>query len=99
MNILPLINQIFELSNKLDHDYPKQYERQIQRIFNFFDANDYVIKNPLNEPYQESRTDIEANIVGSKKHNLVIVQVIKPIIYRKLDGQLTLIQKGIVIVE
>lgn len=99
MNIIPLINQFFELSNKLQIDHSDQYERNIQRIYNFFENNDYVIKNPLNEAYSESRTDIEASLTGSKTTSLVISQVIKPIIYKKLDGQLTLVQKGIVIVS
>lgn len=99
MNILPLINQVFELASKLEQEQPQKYDRQINRILNFFETNDYVIKNPLQEAYTESRTDIEANIIGNKTANLKITQVIKPIIYKKLDGHLTLVQKGIVIVE
>lgn len=99
MNIIPLINQLHELSQKLQQENGQKFERHLDRINDFFEQNDYLIKNPINERYTESRTDIEANIIGNATGDMKIVQVIKPIIYKKLDGQLTLIQKGIVIVS
>lgn len=99
MNIIPLINQLHELSQKLQQENGQKFKRQLDRINDFFEQNDYLIKNPINERYTESRTDIEANIIGNATGDMKIVQVIKPIIYKKLDGQLTLIQKGIVIVS
>jgi hypothetical protein len=60
----------------------------------------YKVINPLNRSYKETDTDIEASLAGTLKGELKVTRVLKPIIYQKInDGQLALVQKGIVIVE
>ncbi len=55
--------------------------------------------NPIGEKYSDTRTDLEASIAGSSSENLVITEVIKPII-RYRQGSMTMIaRKGIVVVE
>ena len=65
----------------------------------------------MGQPFKETRTDLEATISGSGTDNLVVVEVIKPIIrslIRDNSGEMSakdtaqfsqVIQKGIVIVE
>jgi hypothetical protein len=59
----------------------------------------YFIHDPMQEKYAESRTDCDANIVGKLSNNMVVTQVIKPIIYQTIDGAKTIVQKGIVMIE
>lgn len=95
-----IINQVFEIKQKLEQEnISEKFERNINRLFNTFEEEGYVCNNPWGERYTDSRSDCEANIVGKESKNMVITQVIKPIIYEKMNGTLTLVQKGIVIVE
>ena len=59
----------------------------------------FIIENPINQKYKETRTDVEANISGDSTENLIIVDVIKPIIRIKQGKVSKIIQKGIVIVQ
>ena len=58
-----------------------------------------MIENPKGQEYNETRTDVEANIIGNSVENLIIVDVIKPIIRVKQNKTSQIIQKGIVIVQ
>lgn len=97
--LLPLINQITDLKQKITKEKNDQYERNWVRIFDFLEQNNYIIQVPLGEKYDENRTDCEASIVGKLTDNMAITQVIKPIVYFKENGTTQLVQKGVVIVE
>ena len=57
-------------------------------------------EDPMGQQFTETRTDLEATISGSGTENLVVVEVIKPIIRAILgDGLFKVVQNGIVIVE
>jgi vacuolar-type H+-ATPase subunit I/STV1 len=58
----------------------------------------YYYKNPVNESYDDTRTDVIAHISGTKTDNLIIVEVIKPIIRMEINNQSAVVQKGIVTV-
>ena len=58
----------------------------------------YYYKNPVNESYDDTRTDVVAHISGTKTDNLIIVEVIKPIIRMEINNQSAVVQKGIVTV-
>ncbi len=75
------------------------FERNFARLFSIFEEEGYIMQNPTGEPYQASRTDCEASIVGSTSSKMAIVKTLKPIIYKKQDGALQLLQKAIVIAE
>jgi hypothetical protein len=92
-HLLRIINQFFDIEKKSAQN--STILRPIERIKNSFDEIGYHIHNPMGEKYSETRTDCEASIVGSKLDNLVVVDVIKPIVHQ---GGL-IIQKGVVIVE
>ena len=58
-----------------------------------------MIQDPSGEAYSETRTDCEASISGRMGSKLKISRTIKPIIYQRKDGNIQLIQKGVVIAE
>ncbi len=91
--ILRIINQLFEIEKKTAQQ--NNIVRHIERIKDAFADMALQIHNPMGEAYNETRTDCEANIAGAKLDNLVVIDVIKPIVH--LDGKI--IQKGIIIVE
>jgi hypothetical protein len=90
---LRIINQVFDIERKSAQN--AAILRHIERIRNTFEEMGYQIHNPSGEPYNETRTDCEASIAGSKVDNLMVAEVIKPIVRR----QGVIIQKGVVIVE
>jgi len=104
-NQIFILNQIFEIENKLSKlDVSHTINRNINKLKSFYedsfdDNTSFIIDNPKGEDYNETRTDVEANIIGDSTDNLVIVDVIKPIIRVKQGGTNQIIQKGIVIVQ
>lgn len=104
-NQIFILNQIFEIENKLSKlDISHTINRNIDKLKSFyedsFDANiSFIIENPKSEYYNETRTDVEANIVGDSVENLIIVDVIKPIIRVKQGNTNQIVQQGIVIVQ
>jgi hypothetical protein len=104
-NQIFILNQIFEIENKLSKlEVSHSINRNIDKLKSFYEDNfddntSFIIENPKGENYNETRTDVEANIVGNSTDNLIIIDVIKPIIRIKQDGVNQIIQKGIVIVQ
>ena len=97
---IQLINQVFEISQKIAQEQlAAKFERNFNKIYNLFEEEGLHCINPMGEKYSESRTDCEASIVGEGNQHLIITKVIKPIVYRQEQGQMILVQKGIVIVE
>ncbi|MNE18164.1 hypothetical protein D3C80_1111820 [compost metagenome] len=97
---IQLINQVFEIGQKIEQEQlAAKFERNFNKIYTLFEEEGLHCINPLGEKYTESRTDCEASIVGEGGRNMKITKVIKPIVYRQQQGQMVLIQKGIVIVE
>lgn len=98
--IMQVLNQLSEINQKLiQENIVQKFERNLNRLFSIFEEQGYLCTNPLGETYHDTRTDCTANVVGKEGRNMVITQVIKPIIYQKKDKEVTLVQKGIVIVE
>src|ERR1035437_2259764 len=105
-NYLTILNQIFEIENKLAKiQEQNSIQRNIDRLKDFFatdalsDDQGLEYHNPIGERYNETRTDCEANISGASHENLEIIEVLKPIIYAKIGNSKIVIQKAIVIVQ
>ena len=97
---LQIINQVFEIQTKLKElKEATAFERNFLRLFDILEQEGYVVQNPLNEVYTESRTDCEASIVGQPASKMKIAKVLKPIIYQKQQSNVQLLQKAIVLVE
>jgi hypothetical protein len=97
---IKILNQFFELEKKAQKMADGALlQRPIDRIREAYEEMGYRVHNPLGEPYNETRTDVEANIVGQQTNGLIITDVIKPIIYFKESERNTMLQKGIVICQ
>ncbi len=94
------INTLFDLQNQMaSNGHEQQYTRVLDKLTDLFSDSGWHTQNPIDSKYIETRTDIEATIVGKIGDTLKITQVLKPIIYYKDENGMQLIQKGIVIVE
>lgn len=99
-----LINNIFEIEKKLsrldeDHTIDHTIDRNVRRIKDAFEKAGLTYDDPTGEPYDETRTDCEASIAGDSQENLVITEVIKPIIRVNRRGVNHIEQRGVVIVK
>ena len=102
--LLTALNQLYEIEQKLKRvGDTANVQRNLAKMKDAFGECGLVYEDPMNEPFNETRTDLEATISGSGTENLVVVEVIKPIIRAILsDGDRNLsriVQRGIVIVE
>jgi len=103
-NLLTAINQLYEIEQKLNkHGDLSGLQRNVSKMKDAFDAFGLTYEDPMGQTFNETRTDVEATISGSGTDNLVVVEVIKPIIrhvHRDGLGAFSkVVQKGIVIVE
>ena len=105
-NYLTILNQIFEIENKLQKvQEQNSIQRNIDRLKDFFvnealsDGQGLSYYNPLGESYDETRVDCEASISGTSHENLEIIEVLKPIIYAQVGNIKMVVQKAIVIVQ
>lgn len=95
-----MANLVFEIDKKV---LAKEANTSLQRIQDkmkrVLEEAGVFIYDPTGEKYNETRTDVEANISGSSTSGLVITDVIKPILYTETEGRKQLIQQGVVIVS
>jgi hypothetical protein len=106
---LDLLNQVFEIEKKVSslketnsiHRNLTKMKETFRNIFPSESGEESGLSyhNPIGEPYNETRTDVEASIAGASTEKLFITEVIKPIIRYHKGGINTITQKGIVIVE
>jgi hypothetical protein len=96
---IKMTNLVFELEKKLSTTQPSTgILRNIDRMKTVLEEAGLLLLNPLGEPYNEARTDLEASISGSAADKLHVLDVIKPIVYTQKEGGRSLLQKGVVIV-
>jgi hypothetical protein len=92
-----IINQIYEIQRKASDNNLSLFERNFERLTFEFEKMGYFIVIPINQVFDDADMSVEATILSQKLN--IITKVIKPTIYKKEKENLTLIQKGIVIVE
>ena len=97
--IINIINQVFEIEKKSGASGTLNIQRHLDRIKAELAELGYDYHNPVNEKWDETRTDCEANVAGSLKSKMLITEVIKPVVHLKKDGAKKIIQKAIVVVE
>ena len=93
-----IINQIFEISQKSEHSNEINISRNLKRIFAEFESMGFHIVNPMGRPYKSTDSDIEASVSGELSKKMKVEKVLKPIIYKEIEGKNALVQKGIVII-
>ncbi len=107
---LDLVNQIFEIEKKAAQiQESNSIQRNVNKLKEILE-NDlggqsggepqgFIYYNPLGEDYNETRTDCEASIAGTRTDNLEIIEVIKPIIRDRKGGMNIIVQKAVVVVQ
>ena len=101
---IDLLDQIFEIEKKVERlTEANSIGRNISRLKEMFEQLEpdggLTYHNPIGEPYKESRTDLEASIAGNSADNLVIMEVIKPIVRYRKGGVTLIVRKGVVVAE
>ena len=99
-SLVQMINQLFDMEKKLAKTEQAQtVSRNFRRMKQILDDLGLSWHDPIGEYFAETRTDCEASISGESAENLVIIEVIKPIIRMNIDGFTQIIQRGVVIAE
>ena len=95
--LIDIANQVHALEKKAEKDSVAGagYNRHVQRIRQALADLGIEYHSPEGEPYAETRTDVEASVVGTPTGPLTITQVVKPIVTQ--HGKI--VQPGIVLVE
>ena len=97
---LTLLNNLYEIERKLAvHGDPGNASRNVEKMKDAFVEQMLFYEDPMGEPFKETRTDLEATISGADTENLVVVEVIKPVIRAGEAAFSRVVQKGIVLVQ
>ena len=101
---IDLLDQVFEIEKKVANlTESNSISRNVLRLKEIFEQLEpdggLIYHNPIGEPYNETRTDIEASIAGNSADNLVITEVIKPIVRYRKGGITLVVRKGVVVTE
>src|SRR5262249_35030528 len=98
--LLTVMNNLYEIERKLTtHGDPGNAARNVERIREAIAVEGLFYEDPLGQPFKETRTDLEARISGTTTENLVVAEVIKPIIRCGPPELSRVVQRGIVVVE
>jgi len=98
--ILGIVNNVYELERKLQSGGDlANVARNLLRIKDCLAEAGIIYEDPMGQPFKETRTDLDANISGTKTENLYVTEVIKPIVRLTDGGFSTIVQRGVVVVE
>lgn len=97
---LQLLNSVYEIEQKLIlHGDQGNAKRNVDKIKDTLITEGLFYEDPLGQTFKETRTDLEASISGESTENLVVIEVIKPIIRYGKPELSQVVQKGIVVVQ
>ncbi|MBK8613089.1 MAG: hypothetical protein IPN85_06280 [Flavobacteriales bacterium] len=101
---IDILDQVFEIEKKLASiEQTNSIARNINRLKELMaginDDAGLSYEIPLGETFNETRNDVEASISGDSAEDLVITEVIKPIIRYRKGGIALIARKGVVIVQ
>jgi len=98
--VLQTLNHLYDAERKLtQHGDPGGALRNIERIKDAFAEEKLFYEDPMGQPFNETRADLEASIAGEGTENLHVTEVIKPVIRCGAPAYSRVIQKGIVVVR
>jgi len=98
--VLNILNNIYEIEQKLLlHGDQGNANRNVEKIKEAFLSEGLFYENPFGQVFKETRTDLDASISGDSTENLVVIEVIKPIIRFGKPELSQVVQKGIVVVQ
>lgn len=97
---LQILNNLYDIERKITiHGDPGNVSRNIEKMKDALKNLGLFYEDPLGQPFRETRTDLEVNISGQGTENLVVTEVIKPIIRFHQAEFSWVVQKGIVVVQ
>jgi hypothetical protein len=97
---LTLMNNLYQIECKIAlHGDPGNVSRNVEKIKEALAGESLFYEDPMGQSFKETRTDIEATITGTGTENLIVVEVIKPIIRTGRSDFSRVVQKGIVLVQ
>ena len=110
---LDLLNQVFEVDKKAGAlTESNSIQRNVRNMRAWFEREimvsqdrqtqvcSFTFHNPIGESYDETRSDCDASIAGSGTEQLVITEVMKPIVWLSVGGRPKyIIQQAVVVVE
>lgn len=102
---LDIINQVFEIEKKISKlSQENSIQRNIKKLKSIFEHElgyelSLTYHSPIGESYNETRTDCEASIAGTCCDNLIITEVVKPIIRIRFRQSSIILQKAVVIAQ
>jgi hypothetical protein len=98
--ILVTLNNLYEVEKKLAlHGDTGNAMRNVEKMKDVFVDMGVFYEDPMGQEFKETRTDLDVSISGSGTENLVVVEVIKPIVRAGEAAFSKVVQKGIVVVE
>lgn len=98
--MLQVLNNVCEIERKIGSNAElASLRRNLDRIKDAFESTKLFYQDPMGEVFDETRSDVEASISGTGTENLVVVEVIKPIIRLGDAAFSRVVQRGIVIVQ
>lgn len=98
--ILVSLNNLYEVERKLVlHGDAGNAARNVDKMKHALAEAGFFYEDPLGQEFKETRTDLDATISGGCTENLIVVEVIKPIIRMGETAFSKVVQKGIVVVE
>lgn len=97
-DVLLVINQLYQIEKKAAAPAGASLERHLRSIRGRLDERGFRWHDPTGERFDESRTDCEASVAGDATGDLVIADVIKPVIRHHGPSGPVIVQKGVVVV-
>ena len=98
--LLLALNQLYDIEKKLAlHGDSAGVSRNVQRMKDAFGDMHLFFEDPMGQPFNETRTDVEASIAGDSTEGLRVTDVIKPIVRFGDATYSKVVQKGIVVVR
>jgi len=95
-----LANQVFDLERKVSKlEPPDPYGRIVTKMKDSLAVAGIEYSNPIGEPFDETRADCEGHIAGVSVEDLVIVEVIKPIVRFRDGSRVRQLQRAVVIAQ
>lgn len=98
--VLSTLNHLFDIERKIAlHGDGASISRNVERIKESFADEGLFYENPMGQSFNETRTDLDASISGEGTEDLVVIEVVKPVIRWGRTEFSRVIQKGIVVVK
>lgn len=104
--LLKILNNLYEIDRKLalhgdDGNAMRNVDKIKDELSNVAGLGEFDVfyEDPMGQSFSETRTDLDATIIGSITENLIVVEVIKPVIRLGLPSFSMVVQKGSVIVK